>query len=615
MASAKFYVLHICFLQGLYKITYILTDKRQGGYMKEPKRESLDSIIRDKQITIVFQPIVSLADGSILGHEALSRITCECEIDSPEMLFSLAEKYNRIWELELICRTKTLEAASEFMGPHYRKKLFINVNPSIIHDGALQRGFTKEFLKQYKINPGNIIFEITERNVILDMEGFISSIDHYKSQNYRIAIDDTGAGYSGLNLISDVNPDYIKLDMKLIRGVNSDSLKYALVKGMVEFSKVSSTFVIAEGIETYEELNTLIELGVQYGQGYLIQRPDKEIKKISQEFMDHLKSIYSNKEENIKGDLFNIPISELCTDTDVIEPEESVPYVYEYFKQSPDCFGLCVVDKGVPIGIVTKEKLTLQLSGFYGFALNQKKEIGRLMERDFLSVDCNVSISEVSSMALAREIDKLYDFIVVTEGEKYIGTVTIKDLLQKTTEIKVSTAKHQNPLSGLPGNMIIEQKLTKCIIGQKEFTVAYFDIDNFKAYNDVYGFESGDLIIKLLADILKQGIEEGGFIGHVGGDDFVAVIDKHVTTDYFKDIEIKFETQVIDLYSQEDINNGFIVSVSRRGEIERFPLATITTVSINNKDKIYGNAFELTETLAELKKKAKNEKAVKQNIN
>ncbi|MEL7657289.1 MAG: EAL domain-containing protein, partial [Bacillota bacterium] len=237
--------------------------------------QELGTIIRSRAIKTVFQPIISLRDGEVLGHEALSRITCETEINNMETLFVLAGKYNCLWELEQLCRTKAFEAAFRFMIPPYSKKLFINVNPNVLHDETFQKGLTKEYLNQYQISPGNIIFEITERNIITDIRGFIATVDHYKSQDYKIAIDDAGAGYSGLNLISDVNPNYIKLDMKLIRHVHTDSLKAALVKGMVELSKISNIFLIAEGIETEEELETLINLGVQYGQGYLIQRPDE----------------------------------------------------------------------------------------------------------------------------------------------------------------------------------------------------------------------------------------------------------------------------------------------------------------------------------------------------
>ena len=135
------------------------------------------------------------------------------------------------------------------------------------------------------------------------------------------------------------------------------------------------------------------------------------------------------------------------------------------------------------------------------------------------------------------ESDKLYDFIVVTENDKYIGTVTIKDLLQKTSEIEVSAAKHQNPLTGLPGNLIIEQKLQHCVANTSKYSVAYLDIDNFKAYNDVYGFEHGDLVIKLLADILRNNFSNEQFIGHIGGDDFTVIINDIVWEDFFTSIK------------------------------------------------------------------------------
>jgi len=569
-------------------------------------KESLDYIIHNKQIKTVFQPIIALKDGSILGHEALSRLTCESEIENPEMLFTMAEEYNRLWDLELLCRTTALEAAYKFMIPPYNKKLFINVNPNIMHYETFKKGFTKSFLMQYKILPQNVIFEITERNVIEDMDSFKSTINHYKEQDYQIAIDDAGAGYSGLNLISEVNPNYIKLDMKLIRDVDSDRVKFALVKGMVEFSKVSNIFLIAEGIETYEELNTLVNLGVQYGQGYLIQKPDSELLEIRQDVLQMLKKINIKKNHTFKSLIPNIYISNLCTSIDAISPNEMVPNVFDTFKHNLNCFGLCVIENEVPIGIVTREKLALKLSGHYGFSLNQNKKISRVMDKDFLSVDYKTPVSIVSSMAMSRENDKLYDFIVVTENDKYLGIVTIKDLLKKTSELEISEAKHQNPLSGLAGNLVIEQNLSQCVANTTKFSVAYLDIDNFKAYNDIYGFENGDLVIKLLADILRKSISKEQFIGHIGGDDFVVIIKDHITEDYLKDIVEQFELEVLSFYNQTDIQNGYITTTNRHGEKEQFPLITLTCVVVNNQTQIYKNVFQLTEMLAVLKKREKS---------
>jgi EAL domain-containing protein (putative c-di-GMP-specific phosphodiesterase class I) len=259
--------------------------------MRTELSDTLDYIIENKAVKSVFQPIISLKDGSILGHEALSRITYNSAIKHPEMLFSVAGEHGRLWELELLCRTTALEAAYKAMMPPYDKILFLNVNPNIMHDENFIKGFTKDFLLQFNIKPQHIVFEITERNVILDMQGFLSAISHYRGQGYTIAIDDAGAGYSGLNLISDINPDYIKLDMKLIRGIHQDGLKYALVKGMAELSKISRINLIAEGIESYEELETLIGLGVQYGQGFYIQRPMENIEAIPEELITAIRRL------------------------------------------------------------------------------------------------------------------------------------------------------------------------------------------------------------------------------------------------------------------------------------------------------------------------------------
>lgn len=575
--------------------------------MSDQIKEALDYIINNKKIRTVFQPIVSLRDGSIYGHEALSRITCESEIKNPDMLFTAAGRYNRLWQLELLCRTKALEAAYVFMIPPYSKKLFINVNPYTMHDDTFKRGFTKDFLKQYNIDPKSIIFEITEKNVITDINSFKSTIVYYKSQDYSIAIDDAGSGYSGLNLISDVNPHFIKLDINLIRGINKDRLKFSLVKGMVEFSKASNISIIAEGIETYEELETVINLGVQYGQGYYFQKPEEDIRAIDQFVLMSIMEINSKKNYTSNGFASNIYIKNLSKTTYVVPPDEKVSMVYEVFIRNHDCLGLCVVENDVPVGVVTRENIALKLSGNYGYSLYKNKCIADIMDRKFLFVEHNTPINVVSNLAMGRTNDKLYDLIVVTENNKYFGTVTIKDLLQKTTELEVSAAKHQNPLSGLPGNIIIEQTLNQLLLNCLQYSVAYLDIDNFKAYNDAYGFEKGDQVIMLLSNILRKHSDELQFIGHVGGDDFIIVVDKCVYNDYFMCIKKEFEKDVLKYYNNTDIENGYIVSVNRRGEIERFPLITLTCVVLNNATENFTNVGDMTEKLANLKKTAKQQ--------
>lgn len=259
--------------------------------VKDYREKELDYIIKYKRIYAVFQPIISLRNGQVLGYEALSRLKENTVIKDAETLFCLAGEYQRMWDLESLCRIKSLEAANTYLKPPYNKKIFINVNPKVMHDKKFRDGFTREFLEKFHITPENIIFEITERNAIQDIESFKGVIEHYKKQYYQIAIDDAGAGYSGLTLISDIHPHFLKIDMKLIRDIDKDHIKYALVKSLIEFSKITNTDLIAEGIETKEEMKTLVSLGVQYGQGYLIQKPEETIREISPLILHYISTL------------------------------------------------------------------------------------------------------------------------------------------------------------------------------------------------------------------------------------------------------------------------------------------------------------------------------------
>lgn len=233
-------------------------------------KEEFNDILESQRIKPVFQPIISLVDGKIIGYEALSRIVEPRDINNSEDLFHLAGIYGKVWELEQLCRSKILEKYQSFDTKGNMKMLFMNVNPMVIHDKGFRAGFTSEYLKQYELGVDNIVFEVTERNAVDDIKGFKDTIRHYKSQGYHIAVDDAGSCYSGLNLICDIVPHYLKLDISLIHNIHKDAIKYAMVKAMVEFANLTNIQLIAEGIECEEELKVLLKLGVHNGQGYFL---------------------------------------------------------------------------------------------------------------------------------------------------------------------------------------------------------------------------------------------------------------------------------------------------------------------------------------------------------
>lgn len=165
-------------------------------------------------------------------------------------------------------------------------------------------------------------------------------------------------------------------------------------------------------------------------------------------------------------------------------------------------------------------------------------------------------------------------------------------------------------LTGLPGNLQIEVELKRRISGRKLFAVLYADLDNFKAYNDKYGFMNGDEVIKFTANVLRDAIQKygtkGDFLGHIGGDDFVAVVAYENARKIGREITKLFDKEITNYYSDEDIKNGYIKILNRKGKMEKYPLMTLTVAMISNKFKKYTSVLELGEDGASVKKKAKS---------
>lgn len=254
-------------------------------------------ILEKKKIHPVYQPIVSLEDGSIYGYEALSRIDLpDCAFTTEEM-FRIAEKLNCVWELESICRKQSIKNAKS---KPKDAKLFVNVDPKVIHDGKFRSGLTAGYLKKYGIDPDDIVFEITERSSIEEPKTFKKSIEHYTKQNYKIAIDDYGSEYAGPNRLCLLKPDIIKIDMEIIRDINTDMFKRSFVKSLSIFGKSTGVKILAEGIETPEELSTLIDLGVDYGQGFYLGRPVTVFSQMNYDIAEEIR-LRNNSPRDIPG--------------------------------------------------------------------------------------------------------------------------------------------------------------------------------------------------------------------------------------------------------------------------------------------------------------------------
>lgn len=227
----------------------------------------LKKIIQEKNITTVFQPIVDINSFMPFGYEALSRGPKNTEFHNPELMFEVAEKGHLVWELERLCREKSLYYLQMLEKNQY---LFINNEPDVIFDPDFR---TLDLLKKFNIDPKRIVLEITERTAIQDFEKFQQALDFFRQKGFKIAIDDVGTGYSNLQSIAILKPDFIKFDISLIRNINNNNIKQHLVSSLVSFVNETGTIMIAEGIETKDELQIIQKFNIPYGQGYYFAHP------------------------------------------------------------------------------------------------------------------------------------------------------------------------------------------------------------------------------------------------------------------------------------------------------------------------------------------------------
>lgn len=566
-------------------------------------KKQLQNIIDEKKIYPVYQPIVSLKTGELLGYEALSRISLKpCSFNVEEM-FTYAKECECLWNLEYICRKKALKGIKDDIG---HKKLFINVDPNVFNDERFKAGMTLNYLNRYNISPDNIVFEVCERSDIKEINLFQRAVNHYEKQDYQIAIDDFGKGYANFNRIFFLHPKYVKIDISIISNIHNDSVKSSLVEGLVKFCHSENICLIAEGIETEAEMIQLIRLGVDYGQGYFLGRPEKEL----QDIPDSVRKVIAKENKAVEtkpaAPTFFGNIGSICQHLGTTTCDTKAITVFEFMQRQPEITELCVVDKDQKVcGLLTKQHIDECFGGRYGYSLYSKYTVGELLNSDYLEVDCRMPIEMVSRLALIRPKNRLYDAIVVSDNGTYVGIVTVKDLLEASVSIQVERAMDTNPLTHLPGNNQIERLISNNLFSKDKFSIMYLDLDNFKSYNDAYGFENGDMMIKAVAKCMEESCRNGEFIGHVGGDDFVIISGDYNLEGVFHQIVERFHLCLKELYSKEDYTRGEIHSQNRRGEPETFPLATLSGALYTNEKISVQSINEFSYKIALTKKASK----------
>ncbi len=565
----------------------------------------LQEIIAQRKLSALFQPVIDLQSGEVIGFEGLIRGPADSTLHSPVNLFGAALQQNLSLEVEMLARQIVLESFSRQKLPG---NLFLNISPETMSLPSFKNGRTLEFMSSLGIDPARVVMEITENQPTYDFEEMRSALFHYRQMGFKTAIDDLGEGFSSLRLWSELRPEYIKIDMHFIQGVDHDPVKLQFLKSIQQIAGSCGTRVIAEGIETEGELRVVKDIGIALGQGYFIAHPSptppllasnetcriinsKNIGVFPVNGMSHRRQITAEK---------------LLSYVEPAQLETSNEQIFERFSGNAALHIIPVVKNGLPTGLINRDQFIDTFSQPRQRELTGKQICQHFIRTDPLLVEKSMPVEELSSFLAETPTRHFADGFIITEQGRYIGVATLQDLLRELIRMQQESARYANPLSLLPGNVPVIEHIEGLLQMNTKFIACHCNLDHFKPFNDNFGYGKGDEMIQLVARLLGWACDHTmDFIGHIGGDDFILLMQSRDWKSRCEQALRSFEQAASLLFKEEHILNGEYSSEGRDGKLIFHPLTSLSIGAITVLPGQFSSHHEVSAAMNAAKKMAK----------
>ena len=560
-------------------------------------RADLVCLIEQSGLSIVFQPILSLQTGEVVGYEALTRAPDDAPFANTSELFQAAQDADMLQELEQETRLLTFKAVSRKWVDGAR--LFLNVSPSVF----LRDGFTNELCRELereaRLDPRQVVVEITERaddEVIADLR---SRMQPFRELGFQFAIDDVGAGNSGLNRISQARPDWLKLDRELISNIDDDPFKQNLIRFFVRFATLSNMDLIAESVETAQELATLIDLGVSHAQGFHLARPGRLDQPIPAEIRDRIVERSRDVAAARFHDITTVRIGSLAVPTVTCDQLGTVDEACDLLAASLGSAGVVVLDGLRYLGWIGRarlEAIAAETRGRIPLSAAKLEDCEQLGE--------DVTLAEALHIVGSRPDERLTLPVVVEAEGRVAGVVTPKQLLLAAAEAHRHATAHIAPLTGLPSRVQADRWLVDRIGSSDPIHIAFVDLRDFDAYNRAYGFEMGDLMLRRLVVAIQTqlaDIDDGAkFVAHIGEDRFLLALPGEAG-DRLQGLVEGFGQLRREFFSTADQQQGSFSYVDAKGQTRSVPLTTLRVVYLRNVLQRVGGPQEVYELAVQLR--------------
>lgn len=562
---------------------------------------SLLEIIVNKQLQPQFQPLVDLKDGQVFGYEALIRGPKGGDMRRFGAMFRAADKASMVSWFDIACIEQCFARAAAL---DLRKHLFVNMEAEGLAYLDLNERPLALRAREHGLSPGRIVIEITERQAVEDFPQLTQYIARLREQGFKIAIDDAGAGYNSLYTIAEMRPDFVKIDRSLTRNLNTVGERRALMAALVQFARQIGTAVLAEGAETREELATLIELGVNYGQGYLMGKPADDFRGIPRPTREFIQQHAHQRELLATGR--SVAISALARRGVEMSADTLIGLAAAKFAREATLTSIVVLEDGSPRGLIMRHQIEHVLDMAKAAqipALMPEESIDRWMRTNVLHVDEGLPVSEVARMVTTRsDISLETDVIVVRKDMQYVGVVPVRLLIEAALTVQENRQRYADPLTGLPGRVALEQTLHDRLAERAPVAILWADIDRFDLYNQLFGPSYGDEVIHAVQHLFEEvSLLHGSandFLAHLGGDDFVLLTEPSRAVALCQALVAGFEALTPRFYKNEQARNGYVDFEDRNGNRRQIPLMRMSVAGITSPKSRMSHYVQIMQDLA-----------------
>lgn len=578
-------------------------DARPDGSAWADEVAALLQVLETQALGITFAPVADLGTASIAGFVAFPHGPAATTLFSTQRLWRLARARGVANTLQ---RLYIEQAVPRFAAAHLPGKLFLSLAPDLLLlDLSRGENLLIGVCERQQFPLANLVAVFADHAVPHPYSDAVLADGIMRVQGSGVAVATAGLPVANPG-DSEERAAMQWLEPDLVIGVAGHGERRELLRGL---AAAYDGEVLATGVDAAADLAALKEAGVRYASGPIIGRADvRPTLALAPDVMRLLVRGSAGGEPPRSAPRGSVIETRLLIRLDPVSPTTPISEVFERFERDPSLNAVAVVDAHNPVGLINRHALIDRLARPYHHELYGRRPCTIFMDAEPLVIDKNLTVQELSYLVASSDRRHLSNGFIITDAGRYLGVGTGHDLMREITDLQIQAARYANPLTQLPGNVPINERIDEYLRADVPFVCCYCDLDEFKPFNDVYGFSKGDAVIQFTGRLLAQACDPAlDFVGHIGGDDFIVLFRSDDWKGRCERVLNQFDAHVGDFFEPEHRRRGGYITENRQGKREFHALTSLSVGALEVPPGAFGSHKEVARIAADCKKMAKRQ--------